>query len=192
MKKIKFIAVLLASWLMLHACLKSETSIPQKTLIEKYAEVDADSTVFMYFSFEQNDTIQLKDSSTQLWDVAFKDSLILTNSGVSGPGKGGGLVFKGIYDDIPCFPDSVTVDIDSTKAPAIDTTWYEYDPVAKLVKLIPARVMLIRTGTGKYAKMEVLKYYKEENGKKLRAQYTFRYAYQSAGTRPLTDSSICK
>lgn len=193
MHKIISITALLIAGSLIQACFKAETSVPSKTLIEKYKTIEADTSVhFVFFSFEQSKVLAFTDSPTARWDVAFKDSVLLTNNGVSGPGKGGGLVFKGVYDDIPCFPDTVAIDIDSTQARAINTTWFENDPTTSLIKLIPARTILIRTGNGKFAKMEVMKFYDEKNGVKRRGLYTFRYTYQSNGTKQLTDTSICK
>jgi HmuY protein len=44
---------------------------------------------YVYYSFERKDTIQLTDTEAQSsteWDIAFERAIIVTNSGVSGPG----------------------------------------------------------------------------------------------------------
>jgi hypothetical protein len=61
-----------------------------------------------------------------------------------------------------------------------------------LVTAIPGRVLVIRTGTGKFAKVEILNYYRggvtpastASEDDKLRKQrfYTFRFAYQPNGS----------
>jgi len=62
-----------------------------------------------------------------------------------------------------------------------------------LVTAIPGRVLVIRTGSGKFAKVEVLNYYKggvtpattDSDDIKLRRQrfFTFRFTYQPNGTK---------
>jgi hypothetical protein len=70
--------------------------------------------------------------------------------------------------------------------------WYSYNGATQIVTPIPGRVFLVRTATGKYAKVEILNYYKggvtlsatatdEEKLKKQR-YYTFRFTYQPNGS----------
>jgi hypothetical protein len=71
--------------------------------------------------------------------------------------------------------------------------WYVLDFVTNILSPIPGRVMVIRTANGKYAKVEILNYYKggvnpaanatdAEKSSKQRF-YTFRFTYQSNGTK---------
>jgi hypothetical protein len=67
------------------------------------------------------------------------------------------------------------------------------DFVTNLLTPIPGRVMVIKTANGKFAKIEILNYYKggvtppatatdSEKSSKQRF-YTFRFAYQSNGSK---------
>ena len=48
---------------------------------------------WIYFSFNSNDIIEINNPETSLeWDLAFQRNHIKTNSGLSGPGGGGGYV----------------------------------------------------------------------------------------------------
>lgn len=71
--------------------------------------------------------------------------------------------------------------------------WYNYDGVTKLISAIPGRVLVVRTATGKYAKVEILNYYKggvtpdvtaSDMDKLIKQRfYTFRYIYQPDGSK---------
>lgn len=70
--------------------------------------------------------------------------------------------------------------------------WYKYDYAGDLITPIPGKVLFIRTANGKYAKLEILNYYKggktplvnsSFKEKVLNSRYyTFRYTYQPDGT----------
>ena len=70
---------------------------------------------------------------------------------------------------------------------------YTYDGLTTLVSPIAGRVLVIRTANGKYAKIEILNYYKggvtlastaSVNDKLFKQRYyTFRYTYQSNGSK---------
>jgi hypothetical protein len=71
--------------------------------------------------------------------------------------------------------------------------WYVYDGLNNLITPIPGRVLVVRTASGKYAKIEILNYYKggvtpaasASDLVKMKEQryYTFRYNFQSNGTK---------
>ena len=70
--------------------------------------------------------------------------------------------------------------------------WYTYDGPNNLITATPGRVLVIRTASGKYAKVEILNYYKggvtpittaSDSIKAFDSRYyTFRYSYQSNGS----------
>ncbi|MGK0356595.1 MAG: hypothetical protein ACJATY_002244 [Spirosomataceae bacterium] len=65
--------------------------------------------------------------------------------------------------------------------------WYNYNPQNNEVLPIAGKVLFIKTADGKFAKMEILGYYKDMPAIIDRSSqsryYTFRYAYQPDGSR---------
>jgi len=151
---------------------------------------------YTYYSIENNAIVASADSATTKWDLAFLSTRILTNGGTSGSGKGGAFIYKGLFDDIKTIaPDSV-FKTDAAPVYAIttgsDKGWYHYDGQTNLITPIAGRVLVIKTASGKYAKLEILSYYKggvtlsptASDADKLTKQryYTFRFTYQPNGT----------
>ena len=152
-----------------------------------------------FYSLVDNKIVTKADSATTKWDVAFSSTKILVNSGTSGPGLGGAFVFKGLFDDLKTIPADSSFATDNSTASSFaipwgtGKAWYDYDGRNTLVNIIAGRVLVIRTATGKYAKIEILSYYKggitlpfsASLNDKLTKQryYTFRYVYQPNGTK---------
>jgi len=197
------------------ACSKSDTTVgpvvtPVTTLTVK--DIPADTAtglsaqgapiyknVYTFYSLEKNELVPNTDSASTKWDIAFLSTRIITNGGTSGKGLGGAFVYTGLFDDLKTIPaDSVFKTDDAlTSSYAIPAAsgkgWYTYDPLNKLVTPIAGRVLVIRTASGKYAKVEITSYYKggvtlpasASDADKLNKQryYNFRFAYQPNGTK---------
>jgi hypothetical protein len=153
---------------------------------------------FTFYSLENNAIVANTDSATTKWDLAFASTKILTNGGTSGPGLGGAFIYTGLFDDLKTISaDSVFKTDNAPTSYAITTGsgkgWYTYDPLANLITPLAGRVLVIRTASGKYAKVEITCYYKggttlaatASDADKLSKQryYTFRYTFQSNGTK---------
>jgi hypothetical protein len=153
---------------------------------------------FTFYSLETNAVIANSDSATNKWDVGFRGTTIITNGGNSGPGGGGAFVYVGTFDQLKSIPaDSVFRVDNAPSAYAIKTGsgngWYSYNGAVNLVTPIPGRILVIRTASGKYAKVEIQNYYKggitpdasASDADKLSKQryYTFRYIFQPDGTK---------
>jgi hypothetical protein len=138
------------------------------------------------------------DSATTKWDIGFRGTTIITNGGNSGPGTGGAFVYVGTYADLATIPTDSTFRIDNAPtAYAIKTGsgngWYSYNGATQLITPVPGRILVIRTATGKYAKIEIQNYYKggitpdataSDNDKLMKQRYyTFRYTFQSDGSK---------
>jgi len=153
-----------------------------------------------YYSLVDNKIVTKADSATTKWDVAFSSTKILVNSGTSGPGIGGAFVFKGLFDALKTIPADSNFATDNSKAspsqyaiPQTGQTWFIYDEFNRLITPEAGRVLVIKTATGKYAKIEILNYYKggvtlastaSVNDKLFKQRYyTFRYTYQSNGSK---------
>ena len=210
MKTRNIIGSVLAAVVIFQSCTKEETSLPQVTLIEKIVrDVPADTIIglspigqpvgsgkFTFYSFENNALVANTDSNSTKWDVGIRGTTIITNGGTSGPGNGGAFIYVGTFDDLKTIPADSTFKTDAAPSYAITTGsnkgWYLYTPQTNLVTPLPGRVLVIRTATGKYAKVEILNYYKggstpaatDPDDVKIFNQryYTFKYAYQANGT----------
>lgn len=151
---------------------------------------------FTFFSIENNALVASSDSATTRWDIAFRGTTIITNAGTSGPGNGGAFVQVGTFDGLTTISADSTFRTDAAPVYAIRTGsgkgWYNYDGANNLITPLPGRVILIKTASGKYAKLEITNYYKKgvtpaataPDDEKLHSQryYGFRYTFQSNGT----------
>lgn len=152
---------------------------------------------FSFFSIENKSLVASTDSATNKWDIAFRGTTILTNAGTSGPGNGGGFVQVGTFDGLTSISADSTFRTDAAPLYAIPTGsgkgWYNYDGPNNLITPLPGRILVIRTATGKYAKMEIQSYYKKaitpsasaSDEEKLSNQryYNFRFTFQPDGSK---------
>jgi hypothetical protein len=153
---------------------------------------------YTFFSLERGVVVPATDSASNKWDIAFKGSTILTNSGNGGPGVGGAFVYIGLFNDLKTIPSDSTFrteNVPTSYAIPLGSNkgWYVYDGLNNLITPIPGRVLVIRTATGKFAKIEILNYYKggvtpaasASDNVKMKDQryYSFRYSYQSNGSK---------
>jgi hypothetical protein len=152
-----------------------------------------------YYSLVDNKVIASTDAASTKWDIAFSSTKILVNSGTSGPGLGGAFVYVGLFDALKIIPADSNFATDNANAASYaiplgsGKAWYTYDGLTTLISPIAGRVLVIRTATGKFAKIEILNYYKggvtlpataSVNDKLFKQRYyTFRYAYQPNGSK---------
>jgi len=151
-----------------------------------------------YYSLADNKVIASTDAASTKWDIAFSSTKILINGGTSGPGIGGAFVYVGLFDALKTIPADSNFATDNTNAASFaiplgsGRAWYTYDGLTTLVSPIAGRVLVIRTATGKFAKIEIVSYYKggvtlpasaSVNDKLFKQRYyTFRYANQPNGS----------
>lgn len=210
MRSTRIIGGMFLAMVMMQACEKNEATVTQPTLVEKtVSNFPADTIVglvngqpvgagkFSFFSLENNTLVPSSDSNSLKWDIAMRGTTIITNGGNSGPGLGGAFVYVGTFDELKTIPaDSVFRKDNAPVSYAIplgsNKGWYVYNPINTLITPVPGRVLVIKTASGKYAKVEILNYYKggvtpdanASDADKLTKQryYTFRFAYQGNGT----------
>ncbi len=149
-----------------------------------------DEGPFTKFSFA---TGAVTDSDTE-WDIAFRATTIAINGGVATGtndepernGNGGvALVRDVLFSEVTTANGlTYTQDADGAFAinPVSDQGWYNYNGALFLVSPIPGTVLVFRTHDGKYAKIEILSYYRdapeEPNAFVDEARlYTFNYIY---------------
>ncbi|MDI9355649.1 MAG: HmuY family protein [Chitinophagaceae bacterium] len=137
---------------------------------------------FTFFSFATGKVILNTDSATTKWDIAFRGTTILFNSGSSGPGKAGVIIQKNTFENVTTLP-TTGYGIDSPGSPAVPTGsgrgWYIVSGQPTIVIPIPGILFFIKTNDEKYVKMEIISYYKgapanPQNPNEAR-YYTFRY-----------------
>jgi hypothetical protein len=211
-KNLRKIAMGLGLCIALVACSKDEETIVVQVRAITVKDLPADTVTGLvngrpqyagsitYYSLVDDTIVSKADSATTKWDVAFSSTKILVNSGTSGPGFGGAFVYIGLFDALKTIPLDSNFATDNSKAspsqyaiPQTGQTWFFYDEKNRLIKTEAGRVLVIRTATGKYAKIEILNYYKggitpadnASDAEKLSKQryYTFRYVYQPNGTK---------
>lgn len=154
---------------------------------------------FTLFSFSTGDVVDHADSATVKWDIGFRGTTIIVNNADSGPGEAGAIVSTGLFDELASAPESgydvdtlVNVSGGTKKTYAIPTGsgkgWYTYDGGAFVIKPTAGKFLIIRTSEGRYAKMEILSYYKDAPATPnymtdIDRYYTFRYVYQPNDTK---------
>lgn len=106
------------------------------------------------------------------WDIAFRGTTIAINGGaVTGTddeparnGNAAAFIASGTFASITDI-SGVTFTQDTDGAYAIptgsDNGWYNYNPQVNVVSAIPGKVLVFRTHDDKYAKVEILSYYKD-------------------------------
>lgn len=196
--------------LFLTSCDKDEVPVPETVQTNSVNSLPADTILgltsmgqpygsgkYTLYSLENNKVIDNADSATTKWDIGFRGTTIITNSGNSGPANGGAFVYVGTYSDLSGVPADSTFRVDNAPTSYSIKTgsgngWYNYNGATQLVTPIPGRILVIRTASGKYAKVEIQNYYKggvtpdataSDNDKLMKQRYyTFRYSYQSDGS----------
>jgi len=195
----------------LFSCSKSTTTVVAPLSATTVKDLPADTIVgitpqgqpfgtgkFTFYSLEKNTIIANSDSATTKWDLAFNGTKILTNSGNSGSGLGGAFIQIGLFEELKTISSDSVFKTDNGPSSYAVTFgsgrgWYTYDPIKNLVTPLAGRVLVIRTASGKYAKVEIIAYYKggatlaatAPDAEKISKQryYTFRYVFQPNGTR---------
>lgn len=209
--KTKLIALTALTGILLTSCDKDEVPAPVTVQTKSVSNLQADTILgisstgqpygsgkYTLYSLETNSVIANSDSATAKWDIGFRGTTIIINGGNSGPGAGGAFVYTGTFPDLTAIPNDSTFRIDNAPTSyAIKTGsgngWYSYNGATNLITPIPGRILVIRTASGKYAKIEIQNYYKggvtpgataSDNDKLTKQRYyTFRYSYQSDGSK---------
>jgi hypothetical protein len=209
-KNLTKIAMGLGLCIALVACSKDEETIVVPVSAITVRDLPADTVTGLvngrpqyagsitYFSLVDNKAIASTDAASTKWDIAFSATKIFINGGTSGPGIGGAFVYVGLFDALKSIPTDSNFATDNSNAsryaiPQTGQTWFIYDEKTRIVTPEAGRVLVIRTALGKYAKIEILNYYKggitppatASDSEKLSKQryYTFRYVYQPNGTK---------
>jgi hypothetical protein len=209
--KTNLIALTALTGILLASCGKDNVPAPVTVQTKTVNNLQADTIIgissigqpygsgkYTLYSLETNSVVANSDSATTKWDIGFRGTTIITNGGNGGPGAGGAFVYTGTFSDLATIPTDSTFRVDNAPTSyAIKTGsgngWYSYNGATQLITPIPGRILVVRTATGKYAKIEIQNYYKggvtpdataSDNDKLTKQRYyTFRYTYQSDGSK---------
>ncbi|SHL70462.1 HmuY protein [Chitinophaga jiangningensis] len=177
--------------LFLTSCSKSDDNSKTQPVVElktttvtNLAADTANKGSYTLYSLADNKVIANADSASSKWDIGFKATSIIINGGVSGPGKAVGQVVNGVFNNLTEAPATGYV-TDSTSNLTFKS-WYSYNATTHIISAVPGKVLIIKTPGGKYAKVEILSYYKDApTNPDLTAVsrlYKFQYVLQTNGT----------
>ncbi len=170
-------------------------------ILEQTFEVNATaSTEWKYFSFENNDTVNVADpENSDEWDLAFQRYRIRTNGGKSGSGMGSAAdsheTGQEGFDALKMVSDTLTFYTDNDVEIAIQQgyatytlnpslyTWFGMEMGTMGTQIVPTdKIYIVKTALGKYAKVWIRSYYNAENES---GHITFQYKYQPDGSKNL-------
>lgn len=196
--------LLLSVFSLLASCTKEDESTPPnvtletKTFSNLYApqiggQGQPISGAFTKFSFSQN-AIVTNDS----WDIAFRGTTIVVNGGTAigitdeptRTGSGAVSILLNTLSAVTTIPNSSTFNQDGVNTYAIPTGsgngWYNFNSTLYIITPIAGKIFVVKTHDGKYAKMEIISYYKDApanpDATALSRYFTFKYVYQPNGT----------
>lgn len=156
----------------------------------------------LYFSFTTGAAVAATDSASNKWDISLSTTTIKVNGGTSGPGGAAAQIVSTGFDDLAEAPEAGFV-ADGSAGLAIPTAsnsgWYTYTlftPPQHAILPIAGKTIVIKTANGKYAKVQILSYYKgnpntaatefaDPATRVPSGYYTFRYMIQPDGSRKL-------
>ena len=152
--------------------------------------IDATSReAWAYFSFTTGDTVEVADPLNSMdWDLGFQRTKVITNGGISGPGKGSATLLKDVeFEGVKEAPaDGYAVDSDANLAIVAESEegWYIYTgPPNHWILPLEQRVFVVQASDGTFAKVRFIGYYKDNENKKDGGFITFEYAHQPDGSR---------
>lgn len=195
---------ILALTVLVTSCSKSDDPTPQSTSLETktFTNLNAPQTggqgqpvggAFTKFSFSENATV-----TTDNWDIAFRGTTIVVNGGgaigitdePTRTGVGAVSIVSNTLDGVTAFPAAATFVQDGSATYAIptgsDNGWYSYNPTTNIISPIAGKIFVVKTHDGKYAKFEILSYYKDApatpDATSASRYFTFKFVYQANST----------
>lgn len=158
----------------------------------------------VYFSLTTNGTVESTQAGSTSWDVAFtslynsyvtcNSGSILYSPGYGGQGQGAIWVVNQSFDSVTSVPPAAP---DSTGSAGLTgypgpgwVGWYNYNQTTHILTPINGITLVIKTATGKYAKLEMLSLYKDNPANPTLSTpvpyLTFKYWLQKDGSTNLS------
>jgi hypothetical protein len=149
---------------------------------------------FTKFSFSENKVV-----TNDNWDIAFRGTTIIVNGGdeigITGgeperKGSGAVSIVSGTFAGVTAIPAASTFVQDGTEKYAFptsgDNAWFDYNGLTHIITAKAGKVFVVKTHDGKYAKFEILSYYKDApavpDANSVSRYFTFNFAYQANST----------
>lgn len=140
---------------------------------------------FAKFSFSENTTV-----TSDNWDIAFRGTTIIVNGGTeigltdepSRTGIAAVSLLSSTFNNVTAIPSATSFAQDETGTYAFSEPWYDYNSTTHIISPKAGKVYVVKTHNGKYAKFEILSYYKDApanpNMTSPLRYYTFKFVYQ--------------
>jgi hypothetical protein len=199
MKRCIFYLSILSLTTFLASCQKEEEQpAPAPTLeVRLTNNLPADATTpytgkFTLYSLKDKAIVANADSASNKWDIGFRGTTIIVNGGAIRTGEGGAYIHTGLFEELKEIATAQTFNTDASATQlAIPTGsnngWYNYNPANNWISPLAGKILVIRTGEGKFAKVEILSYYQDSpttpSPTAKARYYSFRYVYQPDGSR---------
>ena len=157
---------------------------PTNLLATQVTTVNASSEKeYVYFDFSSGKPVNILDTSSLEWDLAFRRGKVISNGGASSKLGKAGLIDLGVveFDEVTEVPmDNYTQDMAAkteTENPVL-TKWYNYNYFTH--KLTAKKnSYAVRTANGKFAKFQFMSFYCDN---KEAGCIKIRYVYQDDGS----------
>ncbi|MGV3765147.1 MAG: HmuY family protein [Chitinophagaceae bacterium] len=164
----------------------------------------------LYYSFQTNTEVKISDTEKRSakWDIAFTgpyNSEVYINNGTNpnnpgfeGPGLGAVVVIEKPYNDVTEAPADAVFETAALNKIGWDAGngrgWFYYSLDNHIMVPVKNRTFVLRTATGKYAKLELINAYKGNPPVVTdlfwpAPYFTFRYFVQEDGGRDLRTGS---
>jgi hypothetical protein len=155
---------------------------------------------YTLFSFKTGAIVDAINIDTDKWDIGFRSTSIIVNGGTSGSSTVTAQIVSGTLESITEAPvdgyksdnkNGATAEERNAIPAGSGKGWYTYSSGSNLIAPIAGKVIVVKTADNRYAKFEILSYYKgapttvspEPAGADKDRYYTFRYVYQPNDTR---------
>ena len=143
-----------------------------------------------YVNLLAAEVVKVNDAKTAMeWALGFKRTESIVNGGVSGPGAGGAIALKDVaYEDVLEAPEGDYVaDTEQIATFARGDGWYTYTGPPNHWVLPNAKVYILQTADGNFAKIRFIGYYENNETKEGAANISIEYALQDDGSRNLVE-----
>ncbi|MEM6327281.1 MAG: HmuY family protein [Bacteroidota bacterium] len=168
---------------------------------------DLDTGTIVLASDEEDPAVRAADSTGTAWDIGFRSTTVIFNSGISGPGTvRAQLLDNTLFAELTEAPMDGYLQDGGNTCPAVQTPggtfpgtpyvictgsdngWYNYNGQLNLVSPLAGKAIVVQTSEGDYAKIRILSYYEDnpatpDPNTDTSRYYTFDYVLQPDGSR---------
>jgi hypothetical protein len=207
----KFLKLSLLAVVLFTASCSNDVDTPETVVLETktVSNLNAPQTggqgqpvggAFTKFSFSENVVV-----TNDNWDIAFRGTTIIVNGGVKigttdvgepeRSGSGAISIVSSTFAGVTSFPLASTFTQDGIKQDGSSTYaiptgsgngWYSYNQTTNIISPIAGKVFVVKTHDGKYAKFEILSYYKDApaipDANSVARNFTFKFVYQGSSS----------